>query len=166
MEAEARRQTAFAHRRGASSRKGDPVVGGSTRTPQMTAYRQQALAVANALTRAPSCPRDLRTLLRTPPKSFRGMSTVGSSGSNEGFMGLRRPVASPSSNGRLWFHRGQLSSAHLLHLQRSGWQWLEECGLGFAEIEPRSPILALKDDHLAIMDRRKGLFAKSPVPSA
>ena len=33
------------HRR----RKGDPVAGGSTRMPQMTAYRQQALAVANAL---------------------------------------------------------------------------------------------------------------------
>jgi hypothetical protein len=33
------------HRR----RKGDPVAGGSTRTPQMTAYRQQALAVDNAL---------------------------------------------------------------------------------------------------------------------
>ena len=69
-------------------------------------------------------------------------------------MGLRRPVASPSSNGRLWFRRGQLSSAHLLHLQRSGWQWLKQCGLGFAEIEPAAPILALKDDHLAIMDRR------------
>ena len=46
------------HRR----RKGDPVVGGSTWTPQMTAYRQQALAVANALARTPSCPRDLRIL--------------------------------------------------------------------------------------------------------
>ena len=33
------------HRR----RNGDPVAGGSTRLPQMTAYRQQALAVANAL---------------------------------------------------------------------------------------------------------------------
>ena len=45
------------HRR----RKGDPVVGGSTRTPQLTAYRQQALAVAGALAVAPSRPRDLRT---------------------------------------------------------------------------------------------------------
>ena len=69
-------------------------------------------------------------------------------------MGLPRPVASPSSNGRLCFHRGQRSSAHLLRLQRSGWQWLKQCGLGFAEVEPRSPILALKDDHLAFMDRR------------
>jgi hypothetical protein len=46
------------HRR----RKGDPVVGGSTRTPQMTAYRQRALAVANALAGKPSRPRDLRIL--------------------------------------------------------------------------------------------------------
>jgi hypothetical protein len=46
------------HRR----RKGDPVVGGSTRKPQMTAYRQQALAVANALAGKPSRPRHLRTL--------------------------------------------------------------------------------------------------------
>ena len=45
------------HRR----RKGDPVVGGSTRTPQMTAYRQQALAVAHALAETPRRPRDLRT---------------------------------------------------------------------------------------------------------
>jgi hypothetical protein len=44
------------HRR----RKGDPVAGGLTRTPQMTAYRQQALAVANALAAAPCRPRDLR----------------------------------------------------------------------------------------------------------
>src|SRR5208282_2279673 len=46
------------HRR----RKGDPVVGGSTRTPQMTAYRQQALAVANALASTSARPRDLRIL--------------------------------------------------------------------------------------------------------
>jgi hypothetical protein len=46
------------HRR----RKGDPVVGGSTRTPQMTAYRQQALAIAHALAGTPGRPRDLRTI--------------------------------------------------------------------------------------------------------
>ena len=56
------------HRR----RKGDPVVGGSTRMPQMTAYRQQALAVADALTRAPSCPRDLRTLAPDAAKILQG----------------------------------------------------------------------------------------------
>ena len=46
------------HRR----RKGDPVVGGSTRVPHMTAYRQQALAMAHALADTPCRPRDLRTL--------------------------------------------------------------------------------------------------------
>jgi hypothetical protein len=41
-------------------RRGDPNLGGSTRTPQMTAYRQQALSVARALAPAPGRPRDLR----------------------------------------------------------------------------------------------------------
>jgi hypothetical protein len=41
-------------------RKGDPACGGSTRTPIMTAYRQQALACAAALTQAPGRPRDLK----------------------------------------------------------------------------------------------------------
>jgi hypothetical protein len=56
------------HRR----RKGDPIVGGSTRTPQMTAYRQQALAVANALAGAPSRPRDLRIVASDAAKILRG----------------------------------------------------------------------------------------------
>jgi len=46
------------HRR----RRGDPVVGGSTRKPQLTAYRQQALVVARALAEAPRRPRDLRAV--------------------------------------------------------------------------------------------------------
>jgi hypothetical protein len=56
------------HRR----RKGDPVMGGSTRTPQMTAYRQQALAVANALAGAPTRPRDLRILAPDAAKILQG----------------------------------------------------------------------------------------------
>ena len=56
------------HRR----RKGDPVVGGSTRAPQMTAYRQQALAVAHALARTPRRPRDLRTLAPDAAKILQG----------------------------------------------------------------------------------------------
>ena len=44
------------HRR----RQGDPALGGSTRQPIMTAYRQQALACAAALSRAPARPRDLK----------------------------------------------------------------------------------------------------------
>ncbi|MBR0692891.1 DUF2161 domain-containing phosphodiesterase [Bradyrhizobium lablabi] len=42
-------------------RKGDPVMGGSTRAPIMTAYRQQALACASALSDGPRRVRDLRT---------------------------------------------------------------------------------------------------------
>jgi hypothetical protein len=56
------------HRR----RKGDPVLGGSTRTPQTTAYRQQALAVAHALVSAPSRPRDLRTFAPDAAKILQG----------------------------------------------------------------------------------------------
>ena len=56
------------HRR----RKGDPVAGGSTRTPQMTAYRQQALAVANALASTSSRPRDLRMLAPDAAKILQG----------------------------------------------------------------------------------------------
>ena len=56
------------HRR----RRGDPVVGGSTRTPQMTAYRQQALVVAKVLAGTPSCPRDLRILAPDAAKILQG----------------------------------------------------------------------------------------------
>jgi hypothetical protein len=41
-------------------RIGDPAMGGSTRAPIMTAYRQQALACASALSRGPQRVRDLR----------------------------------------------------------------------------------------------------------
>jgi hypothetical protein len=44
------------HRR----RRGDPAVGGSTRSPVMTAYRQDALACAAAMAEGPKRPRDLR----------------------------------------------------------------------------------------------------------
>lgn len=42
-------------------RRGDPVLGGSSRTPIMTAYRQQALACAATLTAGPLRVRDIRT---------------------------------------------------------------------------------------------------------
>jgi len=45
------------HRR----RKGDPALGGSTRAPIMTVYRQEALACARALHAGPLRPRDLKT---------------------------------------------------------------------------------------------------------
>ena len=41
-------------------RQGDPVAGGGSRNPIMTAYRQEALACAAALVDGPRRPRDLR----------------------------------------------------------------------------------------------------------
>ena len=52
------------HRR----RRGDPAAGGSTRQPIMTAYRQQALACAAALSKAPGRPRDLKGGMPDAPK--------------------------------------------------------------------------------------------------
>jgi hypothetical protein len=52
------------HRR----RLGDPVAGGSTRQPIMTAYRQQALACAAALAQGAARPRDLKPTLPDAPK--------------------------------------------------------------------------------------------------
>ena len=52
------------HRR----RHGDPAVGGSTRRPIMTAYRQQALACAAALAQTPARPRDLKHAVPDAPK--------------------------------------------------------------------------------------------------
>jgi hypothetical protein len=49
-------------------RKGDPVAGGSTRTPIMTAYRQQALACAAAMTGGPRRVRDLKPESPDAPK--------------------------------------------------------------------------------------------------
>ncbi|WP_084032779.1 DUF2161 family putative PD-(D/E)XK-type phosphodiesterase [Chelativorans sp. J32] len=55
------------HRR----RQGDPVAGGGTRRPIMTAYRQQALACACALAEGPKRPRDLKPAIPDAPKILR-----------------------------------------------------------------------------------------------
>ena len=52
------------HRR----RRGDPALGGSTRAPIMTAYRQQALACALALSDGPRRVRDLTPEIPDAPK--------------------------------------------------------------------------------------------------
>jgi len=46
-------------------RAGDPTLGGSTKVPIMTAYRQQALALAAALVEGPLRPRDLKPVAPT-----------------------------------------------------------------------------------------------------
>lgn len=52
------------HRR----RRGDPAIGGSTRQPIMTAYRQQALCCAAQLCDGPKRPRDLKTHAPDAPR--------------------------------------------------------------------------------------------------
>ncbi|MGA2056840.1 MAG: DUF2161 family putative PD-(D/E)XK-type phosphodiesterase [Bradyrhizobium sp.] len=49
-------------------RQGDPALGGSTRAPIMTAYRQQALACASALVHGPRKVRDLKPAIPDAPK--------------------------------------------------------------------------------------------------
>jgi len=56
------------HRR----RQGDPVEGGGSRTPIMTAYRQHALACAAALAQGPRRPRDLTASVPDAPKILHG----------------------------------------------------------------------------------------------
>jgi hypothetical protein len=52
------------HRR----RQGDPTLGGSTRKPVMTAYRQQAIRCAVAIEASPGRPRDLKSVAPDAPK--------------------------------------------------------------------------------------------------
>jgi hypothetical protein len=53
-------------------RKGDPAVGGSTRTPLMTAYRQQALGCAQALAGGPLKVREIRASVPEAGKILQG----------------------------------------------------------------------------------------------
>ncbi len=52
------------HRR----RQGDPMPGGGSRAPIMTAYRQQALACAARIRVGPQRPRDLKPIIPDAPK--------------------------------------------------------------------------------------------------
>ncbi|MFN3721050.1 MAG: DUF2161 domain-containing phosphodiesterase [Rhizobium rhizophilum] len=53
-------------------RRGDPAVGGSTRTPLMTAYRQQALGCASALAAGPLKVREIRASVPEAAKILQG----------------------------------------------------------------------------------------------
>lgn len=53
-------------------RKGDPAVGGSTRTPLMTAYRQQALGCAAVLKAGPLRVREIRDHVPDAAKILQG----------------------------------------------------------------------------------------------
>ena len=80
-------------------RQGDPTMGGSTRQPIMTAYRQQALVCAAALAQGRATPR-LKGGVPDAPRSCFATSTAGSSGSSAGFMLCRRQAALRSCAGR------------------------------------------------------------------
>jgi hypothetical protein len=49
-------------------RRGDPVLGGSSKSPIMTAYRQEALACAAMLANGPGRPRDIKPVVPDAPK--------------------------------------------------------------------------------------------------
>lgn len=53
-------------------RRGDPAVGGSTRAPIMTAYRQQALICASALQQGLARPRDMKAMVPNAGKILLG----------------------------------------------------------------------------------------------
>ena len=53
-------------------RQGDPVAGGGSRAPVMTAYRQQALACAFAMSEGPRRRRDLKSAIPDAPKILQG----------------------------------------------------------------------------------------------
>ncbi len=55
------------HRR----RRGDPVAGGGSKQPVMTAYRQGALACAAAMVDGPKRPRDLKPIFEKAPAMLR-----------------------------------------------------------------------------------------------
>lgn len=53
------------------NRIGDPAVGGGSRQPIMTAYRQRALACAGAIANGVSRPRDLKPIAADAPSILR-----------------------------------------------------------------------------------------------
>jgi hypothetical protein len=53
-------------------RRGDPVLGGSSKSPIMTAYRQQSLACAAMLANGPARPRDIKPVVPEAPKILLG----------------------------------------------------------------------------------------------
>lgn len=63
-----RSQLVAEHRR----RQGDPAIGGGSKSPIMTAYRQQALACAAALSAGPRRPRELKAAMPDAPKILLG----------------------------------------------------------------------------------------------
>ena len=78
--------------RGAPAPQGDPGAGRRTRAPIMTAYRQQALACASALSKGPRRVRELRPKFPTRRRSCCTMSMAGSTAPNAASMSYRRRI--------------------------------------------------------------------------
>ncbi len=76
-------------------RQGDPALGGSTRSPIMTAYRQQALACASALAEGRSACGTCANAVRMPARSCLTMCMAGSSGPTGESTGSPRPGTPP-----------------------------------------------------------------------
>jgi hypothetical protein len=92
-------------------RQGDPSSGGSTRQPIMTAYRQQALACAEALSQAPARPRDLKGALPDAPKILL-RNVYG------WFVRVERGVYALSDDGRAALARRRTSAANFTAEQK------------------------------------------------
>ena len=58
------------------SRVGDPALGGSTKMPIMTAYRQQALACAASLASGPRRTREIRSVVPNASGTHRHIAVV------------------------------------------------------------------------------------------
>jgi hypothetical protein len=85
------------HRR----RRGDPVEGGGSRAPIMTAYRQHALTCAAALAQAPRRIRDLKAEIPDAPKILHGNVY-------DWFVPVERGVYTLTESGRSRHRRPQL----------------------------------------------------------
>jgi hypothetical protein len=107
------------------SRHGDPALGGSARSPIMTAYRQRALACAASLAGGPRAPPKFVQRSPTLPVFYCATSTAGSAAfSAASTSSLRKALRrSPDGLNQLW-PRSPLSRRYQRH---NGWvartQW-------------------------------------------
>jgi hypothetical protein len=94
-------------------RRGDPVLGGSSKSPIMTAYRQQALACAASLSAGPRRTRDVKVAIPDAPKIL--LSNV-----YGWFVRVDRGVYGLTDAGKLALLRWPQSLTHLEERSMSG----------------------------------------------
>ena len=155
MEAEARRQTAFAHRRGASSSKGGSRRGGfssdapNDRLSPAGACRGQCARGRAELSARPSDTCSGRR--QNPPGECLWLVRAYRTRALWAYVVRSRRPRQMVDYGSVEDHALQRTCSTCKDPAGNGWR---SAASGFAEIEPPAPILALEDDHLAIMDRR------------